>query len=235
MGKQGAWWRGSAWLVGVLVPIVAVSGCATTADTTSDRPTATVTVTEPAGGPSDDAPVGPDAQVVEIDEYGISFELPAGWTTLDAAKILDSSDPDVPADPVIREFASRMGMTPKKFVRTMASSVLTFSVTDGGAVDGFMDNVNSVGTPQADVNDEQIKYELAAIGAEPEGFEHASTPAGETTRVPYTLAVGGMTIHGVGVYVDVGDAVAAITVSSHSPVKAKELGDQIEGSLRSIG
>lgn len=218
----------AAWLIWALAPVVLVGGgCAATPVITADRPTATVTVTEPPpGGTNNSGPASRDAQVVEIDKYGIAFELPEGWMTLNAKNLMDSSNP------AFREFASRMGMTPKQFVRAMRSSVLTFSITDNGAVEGFVDNVNSVGAPLADLNDDQIKYELAAMGAKPKQIERVPTPVGEIARVPYTLTASGITVHGVGIYVDVGDAVTVITVSSHSPAKAERLGDQIEASLR---
>lgn len=226
MTVKSGWTGERAWLLWVLATLVAVGGCATTPTRTADRPAATVTASEHADDASDTDPVGQDAQVVEIAKYDLAFEIPAGWMSLDARNLLD------PSNPAVKELADRMGASPEQFVEGLGKAVLTFSITDEGAVDGFVDNVNSVEVPQADFNDDQLKLDLASMGAKPEEPEHVSTPAGEITRVPYTVEIQGMTVHGVALVLDAGEAATSITVSSHSPVKAEELADQIVASLR---
>lgn len=178
--------------------------------------------------PVDNGSSSPRAQVVRVEKYGVSFELPKGWMTLDAKQLLDSSNP------VIKEIAGRMGVTSKQLLETIGSSVQTFSVTDQGAVDGFLDNVNSVGVPRANYNDEQLKLEIAALGAKIDTLEHASSAAGDITRVAYTWTPTGIRVHVVALKVDVGDAIVMVTASSHSAAEANERGDQIQASLQPI-
>lgn len=213
----------AAWMI---APLVALSGCAGVTGVATDQPVSAEGARDKAGqgdGPSR------GAQVVKVKKHDLSFELPKGWTTLDAKNLLDASNP------VIKEVASRMGMTPRQLADTMGRSVLTFSITDKGAVRGFVDNVNSVGLSRSEFSDDRITMQLATIGAKPGKFEHATSAAGDVIRVPYRWRVARKTIHGVLVMVDVGDAAAQITVSSHAAGKARKLADQIQASLRPIG
>ncbi|GAA5001080.1 hypothetical protein [Actinopolymorpha pittospori] len=206
-----------------------LTGCGSDAarpDAHQPAPTASASASvEPVeGGPS-----SPDAQVIKVEKYGISFELPKGWTTLNLKNVVDSSNP------VVKEIAGRMGTTPEQFLKTVGSSLQTFSVTDQGAVEGFLDNVNSVGMP-GNFNDDQLKLQLATLGGSIGEFEHVSSPAGEVTRVPYTVTIKTVNVeaHEVMLVVDVGDAGVAIAVASHSAAEAEARADQIQASLKPI-
>ncbi len=216
--------RRSALVAWVIAPLVTLGGCATSSGVVAGPSPATETVTKSSGEVGDRP--SRDAQVVEVDGYGISFELPKAWMTLDAKEVLDSSNP------VFEEVAARMGMTSQQFVESIGASVLTFSITDRGAVRGFVDNVNSVGMSRSEFSDDRIKLQLATIGAKPARFEHATSAAGDVIRVPYRWRITGTTVHGVLILVDVGDAATQITVSSHAAGTADKLADRIQRSLR---
>jgi len=169
-------------------------------------------------------------QVVKVEKYGISYELPKGWITIDAKKVLEGGG----KNPVMDDLVHRLGIPRDQLVRQFSSVVQTMSVSDGGAVDGFLANVNSVGQ-EGDVNDEQLKLQLATIGAKASEPEHETTDAGNVTRVAYFLATKvGITIHAVVLAVHTRTATVAVTVAAITAQKAAELADTIEASLKPI-
>jgi hypothetical protein len=220
----------------VVAAAVGLAGCG------SDTPAATSTPRSPS--PSVTATTGPtgessatpgeatgDTQLVKVEKYGIAFELPKGWITLDAKKVLEDGGG---TNPVLDELADRMGMTPEQLTKTFSSSVQTISVSDEGAKHGFLENVNTVGQDQV-LNDETIKLQLATIGAKAATFEHVSTPAGDVTRVPYDLPTKiGLTIRGVAIVVYGDHATVVVTVSSSSAASAAKIADQVQASLEKI-
>jgi hypothetical protein len=195
--------------------------------------------TSPAASPSataEDDPTedrsetaGAGAQVVDVEKYGVSFELPKGWMTLDAKKALSGGG----KNPFLKDLAGRLGTTPEQLVQSFSTYVQTFSVSDQGATHGFLSNVNSVGQ-EGDVNDEQIKLQLATLGAKPGELTHATTEAGDLTRVPYQLASNGVTVQAVALALHAEGATVVITVSASSTQEAGRLADQVQKSLRKI-
>lgn len=175
----------------------------------------------------------PDGQVVRVDKYGISFELPQGWINLNVKSALRSSSP-LRSKPAFKQVVRQLGTTPKRLIELMRKSYETYSFSLQPPVEGVSDSVNSVGIPLAHVTDARLKQTLARTGATLGTIEHSSSAAGDVTRVPLTLRAGGRTVHGVGIVVDVGDALVQITVSSHASAAAGELADQIQASLRPI-
>jgi hypothetical protein len=167
-------------------------------------------------------------QVVKVKKYGISFELPRGWITLDAKKILTSDNPGLKA------LAKRMGTSTDQLNRVIAAGMEVYAVTDRGAIRGYLDNVNVVGQRGTELNDEQIKLQFAAIGAKLGTFQHTATPTGNITRVSFTLPIAGRTAYGVSVIVYTDDSTVNITAGAHSADVAEDLADEIEGSLRTI-
>jgi hypothetical protein len=214
-----------------LAVVVGLGGCGNDSPSAKPTPTGASTVTSatptPTSTPTRDAG---DAQVVKIRKYGISFELPKGWITLDAKKVLRNGG----KNSVLDELAGRMGTTPDQLVKTWSDAVQTFSVSDEGARHGFLDNVNSVGQNQV-LNDDAIRLQLATIGAKPATFAHSSSPAGDVTRIPYDLPTKvGLTVRGVAVVVYTADATVVVTVSSSSAASAAKIADQIVASLDQI-
>ncbi|HEX2896220.1 MAG TPA: hypothetical protein VHO29_19610 [Marmoricola sp.] len=214
----------------LLATTVALGGCG------SDGPTAgpthaTPSASKTAGSTPTDA-TSPTAavQVIKVSKYGISFELPKGWLTLDAKKALSGSG----NNPFLKELADRLGTTPQQLVQSFSTAVQTMSVSDQGAQHGFLENVNTVGQ-DAVLDDEAIKLQLATIGAKPGPFRHASSPAGDVTRVAYELPTKtGITVRAEMVAVAVDGATVFITVSSSSAPSAAKLADQVQASLKSI-
>jgi hypothetical protein len=172
------------------------------------------------------------AQVVKVTKYGISFEVPKGWITLNAKKVLKGGGSG--KNPFLDEIAGRLGMTRDQLVQAFSTLVQTMSVSDEGANHGLLDNVNSVGQ-DTDVNDDQLKLQLATVGAKAEEFEHATTDAGAVTRAAYQLSSkAGLTVHGVAIAVHTSTATVLITVSSSSAKNAEQLADHVQASLEKI-
>ena len=173
-------------------------------------------------------PSDPDAQVIKVTKYDISFELPRGWLTLNAKNVLGGHNP------IWQEFADRLGMSQDQLIAMFKNFVQTLSVSDAGAERGFVDNVTSGGEPNVR-NDDQEKLGLAAAGAKIRHVEHATSEAGDVTRISYDLRVKSITVHGVALVVYTDDATVNITVSSGSSDRASALANQIQHSLESLG
>lgn len=214
---------------------LALSGCggshaATTAKTaTSNASTSASASPSRSASPTGSAtPSSKDAQVVAVEKYGISFEIPKGWITLNAKKVLDGKNPG------LKDLADRMGTDVDQLVRTLSSGMEVYAVSDEGARGGYLDNVNVIGQRGTDLNDDQIRLQFAAIGAKPGGFEHVTSGVGDVVRVPFTLPVAGQRAHGVSLIVFTDDSTVNITAGSHSAADADRIADQIQDSLATI-
>jgi hypothetical protein len=202
-------------------PSVSASSSASASPSPADEPTDEAT---------DEAPSTGDVQVIKVDKFGVSFELPKGWITLNARKVLKSTGPN----PVLDELASRLGTTREQLVQQFSAYLQTMSVSDEGAIHGFLDNVNSVGQ-EGDVNDDQLKLQLATVGAKPGALHHQTTDAGDVTVVHYTLSTKtGLTIRAIALAVRTGAATVVLTVSSSSDQRATKIADQVLASLKKI-
>jgi hypothetical protein len=236
------------------VAALALAGCGSSDDPTAGPasptvsvPSPTVTFTDgpsedPSSDASDDASSDPsddpsstasssaDAEVVKVRKFGISFELPKGWVTLDAKKVLKGGG----RNPFLDEMARRFGVSPEQLIQSFSTAVQTFSVSGDGAQHGFLSNVNSVGE-EGDLNDDQLKLQLVAVGAKPGAVDHASTDAGDVTRMPYDLtSKSGLTVRGVAVAVHTDAATVVITISAATAAESARLADQVQASLAKL-
>lgn len=214
-----------------VVGALTLTACGGNAVKATSSPTASrsTTTSSPSSTPSpSSASADGKTQVVKVEKYGISFEIPKDWITLDAKKILSKDNPG------LKDLAKRMGMSVERLNSTLAAGMEVYAVTNTGAVGGYLDNVNVTGQRGTDLNDDQMKLQFAALGAKLGPFEHSSSPAGDVTRVPFTLPVAGRTAYGVSVVVFTDDSTVNITAGAHSASVAKALADQIEESLGTI-
>lgn len=235
--SRASW--GVRGLVVVVISAFALAGCGSDSSRSPDAlytgtpPTGTVMPTPTVSEtPTDDAtgegPSSPDAQVIKVPKYGLSFEIPKGWTTLNARKVLKGDNPGLEA------LAKRMGLTGGQFAGMLAAGMEVFAVTDEGAVDGYLDNINVVGQRGTTINEDQIKLQFATIGAKPGTFEHATTPVGDVIRVPFTLPIKSFIAQGVSIIVYTGDSTVNITIGSHSADIADTVANQVQESLATI-
>jgi hypothetical protein len=219
----------------VVVAGIALTGCGSDEPSTQKTPGKTQTATPSPSASSDeptaDSTVSGDVQVIKVEKYGISFELPKGWITLNAKNVFKGGT----KNPFLDEMADRMGMTQDQLVRMFTTSIQTMSITDQGAKHGFVDNVNTVGE-ERQVNDDIVKLELATVGAKTGEIEHAASPAGDVTRVPYTLKSKAtpLTVRAVALIVQTDDAAVWISISSTTDAAAAKIADQIQDSLKRL-
>src|SRR4051812_32827316 len=210
---------------------LATTACGGRGSSTAADPAPTSSLATSAS-PGDSSPSGADLsgeeQLIRVTKYGVGFALPKGWSTLDATNVLGADNP------ALQEFAQHMGTTTQQVVTLLKNNVRTLSISDEGAHDGFVDNVNSIGTAAPSINDDQIKLQLAAIGAKLGPIVHADSPAGAVTRVPYHWTNSGRVIQVQLIIVDVGRELVSITASSVSADSAAQIGDQIQQSLQSL-
>jgi hypothetical protein len=217
-----------AGCVGAVVGL-ALTSCGGTPEKTALAPKAPRASTSSTSSPSTPPSTKRGrTQVVKVKKYGISFELPKGWITLNAKKVLTRDNPG------LKSLAKRMGTTTDQLNRTLAAGMEVYAVTDKGAVGGYLDNVNVTGQRGTELNDDQIKLQFAAIGAKLGTFQHTTTPAGDITRVSFTLPIAGRTAYGVSVIVFTDDSTVNITAGGHSADVADNLANRIEGSLTTI-
>jgi hypothetical protein len=216
----------------VLTAGLAVSGCgggtssAPAADPGSTPPTSGTPSS--AGDPGSTHGTDPKSggKLVQLDKYGVSYRVPAGWTSIDGKQLLK------PDNPVLKEVAGRMGVSVDQLLSTIGSNLQAYAITDQGAVNGFLDNVDGGGYPIGGLTEAQLEVQLAAIGAKPGKVVHSHTAAGELMRLPYVWTTNGVTIHGVALVIDLGDATAQVTVSAHDEQTATSIADEVQGSLQ---
>lgn len=179
-------------------------------------------------GTSTTAPAA-DVEVIKVKKFGVSFELPKGWISLDAKQALKGKG----KNPFLDDLAERLGMTGEQLTRLFATSVQTMSVSGNGASHGFLTNVNTIGQ-EGDLNDDQLKLQMATVGAKIGTVAHATADAGDVTRMSYDLTSKGVTIRGVAIAVHTEVATVLISVSSLSEAESGRIADQIQASLKTI-
>ena len=126
-----------------LVALLALAGCGGT--TPSAAPAKASTTAAPSSPPSPTTPASPSspadttttaaptpsnpqAQVISIDKFGISYELPKSWITLNAKNVLK----DGARNPFLKQLADRLGASPDQLVRAFSTAVQSMSVSDSG-------------------------------------------------------------------------------------------------------
>ncbi|MFL6062121.1 MAG: hypothetical protein ACJ72E_12880 [Marmoricola sp.] len=223
----------------VALVALTLSGCGSGSGTKTAHDPVTTPVTTPtststasgnaSGGPTppvtSDGHAHPGFQLVSVKKYGISYEVPKGWISLSASGVLTKDSP------VVKLLSEKLGQSPDSIVQSMRTSLLAMSVSDHGAVAGFLENVNAAGSAETDVTDDLIRLQLARIGAKPTSVDHVDSPIGRIVRVPYGMSLGGHRFNGVMLGVASDDGYVTITISSHDAASAGSRADQVQRSL----
>lgn len=189
------------------------------------------------GGGDDDSPVD-DVEVESTPDTGeavgtdlVSFELPEGWAVLDSDQAREKAGSD--ANPMLEELADRMGMSQDQLAAQMEAIEL-FAAAPGGAVDGFLTNVNVIeqpsppgGVPEGD----GMRMELMTFADEVGEIEPLDADGIDGVRAEYSFATGDLSLNGVQLYIEAGDEIAIITVSATEADDAEDVADAIEETL----
>jgi hypothetical protein len=181
-----------------------------------------------AGGSSHGADPTSGGRLVRVLKYGISYRVPPGWLSVDGKALLR------PDNPVLTQVANHLGMSVDQLITAIGNNILAYSVSDAGATGGVLDTVNLIGIPVSGVTGDQIRVQLASIGAKPGKAVSARTPVGQVTRLPYVWDTNGHRIYGVSMAVDLGTSTAQITVSAHNAPSARSIADLVQGSLQKL-
>lgn len=205
--------------------VLALTGCGSS-DGTEPEAAPTRTATKDAA--AKDATSSAAVQVVELDKYGISFEIPKGWTKIDKADVLTADSP------MVKSFAEKLGQPAAQVASMMRSSMDVMAVTDQGMVSGFLENVNAVGVPGQRVNKGQLKLQLLSIGAKVGAVTEVESPVGTVVRAPYRLTTNGTTVNGTALAMNAGNAYVVITISAHGRAASDDRADQIQASLAKL-
>ena len=223
----------------LLAASLAVTACggqdsSTSADTSTPAPSTSATSSPSsspstqAGGSSHGADPTTGGRLVRVDKYAISYRVPQDWISVDGKALLR------PDSPVLAQVANRLGLTVDQLITAIGNNILAYSVSDKGAVGGVLDTVNLIGVPTSGITGDQIRLQLAGIGAKPGKSVSAHTPVGGVARVPYVWDTQGHRIYGVSMAVDLGSATAQITVSAHDARSARSIADLVQGSLQKL-
>jgi hypothetical protein len=173
---------------------------------------------------ADDAPAGGES----VDAAGISFDVPEDWKVVDAEDVAEGQGDN----PVMAELGDRMGMTAEQ-LQTMVGQFDLFVFDGGGAKKGFLDNINVIGQPGAQMPSEsELEMQMLQIGADLGTIEQVDTGAGETTVVDYTLDINQpVEVVGRSVNVVTDDGLVTISISTSDEKVADELADRVLATL----
>ena len=224
--------RAAAVTTAVALALTACGGQNSSTSAAADRPTPSSSSSPSQstrdGGSSPGADPTSGGRLVRVAEYGISYRVPAGWISIDGKALLR------PDNPVLKQVANRLGLSVDQLISSIGSNIQAYSVSDQGATDGVLDTVNLIGVPASGVTGDQIRVQLASIGAKPGKAVSSHTPVGGLTRLPYVWDTNGHRIYGVSMAVDLGSATAQITVSAHDAPSARSIADLVQGSLQKL-
>lgn len=217
---------------------VTLAGCGASSDDTFEElkggttPTAAPSTGKPSSPQASDGDgVGP-GKVLKIKKYGVSFEVPKSWMSLDAGEALKNVGK---GNKDIEEFADRLGSDTDSFLKMLRNNIQTMSVSTDGAEKGFVANINSMVIPVADPTAEELKLGLAAVGGKFIDQDSPDNEYGDVIRIRYTLQTGSGKIQGTFVGFDAGEVFVQITVSSLSRTESDELSDLVARTVRTYG
>lgn len=160
----------------------------------------------------------------------VTFELPDGWAVLDQEAMTERAGSD--ANPMLEEMSERLGVTPEQLAVQM-DAVELYAAAPGGAVDGFLTNVNVIEQPLPSgglPEPEGIRPDLMAFADEVGDITEIEGDL-EGLRAEYTVSSGGLEVRGEQLYVEVGDQLVIISVSAARAEDAAEVADLVEQSL----
>jgi hypothetical protein len=173
---------------------------------------------------SDSSSSGGD--VHQVSGAGLSFDVPHNLEEVDPDQVAD----DTQGDETVADVAEQMGMTTEEFSQYMKQ--VDLFLFDSESTGDFSTNVNVIPFPVALPAKSSLQEQLEQVGATVVDTQEVSTDAGDVTTISYSLDMAGQSIQGQGIYVDLGDQSASITVSSTDRDTADAIGETIVDSLQ---
>ncbi|MFC5177689.1 hypothetical protein [Nocardioides taihuensis] len=165
------------------------------------------------------------ADVHQVSGAGLTFEVPDSLQEVDADKVAD----DTADDETVADVAEQMGMSTDQFNQYMKQ--VDLFLFDSESTGGFSTNVNVIPFPVPLPENSALQQQLEQVGATIVDTGETTTDAGDVTTISYSLDMAGQSVEGQGIFVDLGDSSASITVSSSDRDTADEIADGIVASL----
>ena len=162
----------------------------------------------------------------EVDEAGVTFDLPAKWEEFDRERMNEALSNSSTMD----DLTDRMGLTSDQFRQLMASNIVLY-VTAPHASGGFLDNVNVLVFDGALPSKRALELQYRALGATHVRSEDVETDAGDGYGTTYDLEVGRSVVHGEALSLDAGRKTVVITVSTDDTGDTADLVQQVTESL----
>jgi hypothetical protein len=237
------------WTAPLLACVLALAACGDddqAADTTEDAATtvvetsstedstAGVSTTVAATTAGSTAPSGTTvpsaADMVEVEDLGVQFEAPAGWTAVDPQTVGDLTDESVMSD-----LSERTGVSTEALQNLMNEQIELF-LFSGEAQGNIASNVNAIAIPIADMpTAEQITSDFERLGATDVAVEPVEAAGGDALVVRYRLPLDEDRVaEGYGLFVDTGDEVVNITVTTFDRAEADEVGELIRSTVTTL-
>lgn len=190
---------------------------ATTAGADVSEPPATTAVA--AGG-----------NVIEVDELGVQFEAPEGWTAVDPEDVGDLTD-----ESVLAELAERTGVSEEALENTMTDQVELF-VFSGESDGNIAPNINAIAVPVDELPPaDRVESDFERLGATNIEAESVDAGGNDGLLVRYQLPLDGERIaEGYGLFVDLGDEVVNLTVTTLDRVEADEVGELMTSTVAAL-
>ncbi|MGL4177552.1 MAG: hypothetical protein ACRCSN_15915 [Dermatophilaceae bacterium] len=184
----------------------------------------------PTTSPSTTGAAAPSGyRVVESPGVRTRFAVPEAWTVVDVEEAIAGGD-----QKGLGVAAQSLGVTTEQF--TQAAQSIDLMVI-GPRKDDFSPSINTVPAPgltelpRAD----QVSGELTGIGAKVGSAREETTAAGPALVVPYTLAVGAVTVHGRTVVVEGSGGVVTLTVSTADAGQSDDIAQAVLATLAAAG
>jgi hypothetical protein len=165
------------------------------------------------------------SDVHQVSGAGLTFVVPASLQEVDADKVAS----DTADDETVADVAEQMGMSTEQFNQYLKQ--VDLFLFDSESTGGFSTNVNVIPFEVPLPGSSALQQQLEQVGARIVDTGETTTDAGDVTTISYSLDMAGQSVEGQGIFVDLGDTSASITVSSSDRDTSDEIADGIVASL----
>lgn len=210
--------------------LLALVGCGSDADpedsgtesSTAQSPSADAADTSEAAEPSAEE----GAEEGRVSGGGVSFALPPGWTSVEAADVKAQAEDNS----AFAEAAEEMGMSAEELGAAVGQAELLLLDPDSAAT-GFTSNINVTLPGGALPSESEIEQQFTQIGATVTGLSTEEAGVGEVVNVVYDMSISGGEIHGEALAAEVNGELVIVTVSAAKRAETTKLADGILSSL----
>jgi hypothetical protein len=200
-----------------------------TATDVTDPPATTASgATEPPATTASGA--GGDGNVVEVAELGVQFKAPEGWTVVDPEDVGDLAE-----EGVLAELAERTGVSEEALQNTITDQVEVF-VFSGESDGNIAPNINVIGLAVDELPPgDRVEADFERLGATNIAVESVDAGGTDGLAVHYQLPLDDQRVaEGYGLFVDLGDEVVNLTVTTLDRTEADEVGELVTSTVSAL-